>query len=148
MHIPKKSTLFESITRDVDERGSILSIVDNEIKNVSIIECKKGVIRSNHYHKKDYHFMYVLDGEIDYFFGDIDCELDDLKYIKVNSSKCIYTPNREFHVTYFPKRTEILVFNGQARDQNIYEDDLVRRDLVKNENIHSLLSKFNAKRSV
>ena len=69
-------------------------------------------------------------------------------FLFVNSSKCIYTPNREFHVTYFPKRTEILVFNGQARDQNIYEDDLVRRDLVKNENIHSLLNKFNAKRSV
>ena len=74
MPIPKKSTLFESITRDIDERGSILSIVDSEIKNVSIIECKKGVIRSNHYHKKDYHFMYVLNGEIDYFFTDLNRE--------------------------------------------------------------------------
>ena len=131
-----------------DNRGSMQSIFDDNIKNVSHIISEANTIRSNHYHLTDWHYILVLNGEIDYFFGDIDCELDDLKYIKVNSSKCIYTPNKEFHVTYFPKRTEILVFNGQARDQNIYENDLTRRDLVKNENIHILLSKFYAKRSV
>ena len=72
MITPTKSRLFKSITRDNDTRGSIVSIVDDVVQNVSLITCNAGSIRSNHYHKKDFHFMYVLDGEIDYFFKEFD----------------------------------------------------------------------------
>ena len=33
-----------------DERGSIQSIVNFPMKNVSLISSKKGSVRSNHYH--------------------------------------------------------------------------------------------------
>ena len=56
MTIPKKSTIFKNIQRDKDVRGSILSIVDEQLI-VSIITCKAGSIRSNHYHYKDFHFI-------------------------------------------------------------------------------------------
>ena len=54
MAIPKKSTVFKNIKRDEDTRGGILSIVDEAVKNVSIITCTPGSIRSNHYHHKDF----------------------------------------------------------------------------------------------
>ena len=60
MAIPKNSTVFTNIQRDEDERGAILSIVDEPVENVSIITCEPGSIRSNHYHLEDFHFMYVL----------------------------------------------------------------------------------------
>ena len=64
MALPSESTLFPNIQRDADERGGILSIVDEPCQNVSIITCNSGAIRSNHYHLTDFHFMYVLEGEI------------------------------------------------------------------------------------
>ena len=71
MEMPKTSIIIENEFRSKDERGSILSIADAKISNVSIISCNKGSIRSNHYHLKDFHYMFVLEGEIDYFFKDL-----------------------------------------------------------------------------
>ena len=68
LNLPKISKLFSNSQRDSDLRGEILSIVDTKIQNVSIITSNANVIRSNHYHKKDFHFMYVLEGKMDYFF--------------------------------------------------------------------------------
>ena len=82
MATSRKSTLIKSITRDIDQRGNIISIVDDTIQNVSLITCNAGSIRSNHYHKKDFHYMYVLEGEIDYFYKDLDSE--NVNYFKVN----------------------------------------------------------------
>ena len=66
--LPKKSKKIKYILRDKDTRGTILSIFENMIKNVSIITSNKNTIRSNHYHKKDWHYMYILEGKMDYFY--------------------------------------------------------------------------------
>ena len=79
--LPTSSVLIKNVQRDKDERGEILSIVDEKIENVSIITCEKGSLRSNHYHHEDFHFMYVLEGEIDYFYQSIKSKIT--KYIKV-----------------------------------------------------------------
>ena len=46
MEIPVISTLYKGIERDKDKRGSILSIVDTQVKNVSVITCNANVLRS------------------------------------------------------------------------------------------------------
>ena len=51
-----------------DERGSIQSLVNFPMKNLSLISSKKGSIRSNHYHLKDSHYIYVLDGKMEYIY--------------------------------------------------------------------------------
>ena len=58
-------------SRDVDPRRDS-SIVDATVQNVSIITCNPDTIRSNHYHFEDFHYMYVVEGEIDYFFCDVE----------------------------------------------------------------------------
>ena len=107
MELPEKSTIFKNIQRDEDARGGILSIVDDTIKNVSIITCIPGSIRSNHYHHTDFHFMYVLEGDFDYFFKDL--ESDEIKYLKIKVGDTIYTPPKEIHVCHFPVNTKLIV---------------------------------------
>ena len=137
MKLPTKSTLYKNILRDTDERGNILSIVDVAVKNVSIIDCNPKSIRSNHYHYTDWHFMYVLKGEIDYFFGSID--KSEINYLKVNKGETIFTPPMELHATYFPLETSLIVSSLNPRDQETYEKDTVRLELINDENIYDMI---------
>ena len=125
-NLPNSSKLFSNIKRDVDNRGQILSIVDSIVQNVSIIDCNPHY-RSNHYHKKDFHFMYVLEGQIDYFFKTKD---ENVKYLNVKQGETPFTPNLEIHSTYFPVKTSLIVSSGFPRDQKTYEKDTVRVDFL------------------
>jgi oxalate decarboxylase/phosphoglucose isomerase-like protein (cupin superfamily) len=138
MKLPIKSTLFNNISRDEDERGSILSIVDCKVENISIITCNPGSFRSNHYHYEDFHFMYVLEGDFDYFFKDLDG--GDVEYLKVKAGETIFTPPNEIHACYFPEKTRLIVSSKNPRDQETYEADTVRVDFINKENIEDMLS--------
>jgi oxalate decarboxylase/phosphoglucose isomerase-like protein (cupin superfamily) len=141
MSLPNVTTLFPNVQRDADARGGILSIVDEPVMNVSIITCNAGSIRSNHYHRQDFHFMYVLDGEINYFYKALDS--DDIKYFKVRQGENIFTPPREIHATYFPVATRLIVSSKLPRDQESYERDTVRVKFVDESNLKSLLARFS-----
>ena len=66
--LPNVSKKIKKIVRSADARGSIISIIEERTNNISIINCLPKTIRSNHFHKKDFHFMYVLEGIMEYFF--------------------------------------------------------------------------------
>lgn len=140
MAVPARSTLIPNIERDSDSRGGIVSIVDETAQNVSIITCNPGALRSNHYHLTDWHYMYVLEGAIDYFFKDMDG--GDVNYIRVNAGDNVFTPPMEIHATYFPVKTVLIVTSMNPRDQETYEVDTVRVDFVTPENIEEMLAKF------
>ena len=140
MITPTKSKLFKSITRNADTRGSIVSIVDDVTQNVSLITCYAGSIRSNHYHKKDFHYMYVLEGEIDYFYKDINSDI--INYFKVKKDDIIFTPKNEIHATFFPFQTKLIVSSKLPRDQETYENDTVRVEFINNENIQPMINKY------
>lgn len=133
MQLPQKSTIFSNETRSADERGEILSIVDCSVSNVSIINCSEGSIRSNHYHNEDFHFMYVLDGAINYFFRDIKSE--EISLLKINKGETIFTPPKEWHATHFPVETRLIVSSKNNRDQATYERDTVRETIITKENV-------------
>ena len=139
MITPTKSRLFKSITRDNDIRGSIISIVDDVVQNVSLITCNAGSIRSNHYHKKDFHYMYVLEGEIDYFYKELNNDV--VHYFKVKKNDIIFTPKNEIHATFFPLRTKLIVSSMLPRDQETYEKDTVRVEFINNNNLQTMLNK-------
>ena len=142
MELPTVSTLIDNISRDVDPRGEILSIVDATVQNISLITCNPNTIRSNHYHFKDFHFMYVVEGEIDYFFCDVGS--NELNYIKVTQGQTIFTPPNEIHATYFPVQTTLIVSSKNPRDQETYENDTKRVTIVTHENVQGLLEKFSS----
>ena len=139
MITPTKSRLFKSITRDNDIRGSIVSIVDDVVQNVSLITCNAGSIRSNHYHKKDFHYMYVLEGEIDYFYKELNNDI--VHYFKVKKNDIIFTPKNEIHATFFPLNTKLIVSSMLPRDQETYEKDTVRVEFINNNNLQTMLNK-------
>jgi len=140
MNLPTESKLIMNEMRDTDIRGNIMSIVDFNVSNVSLITCKGGSIRSNHYHKKDYHFIHVLEGKIDYFYKSI--KNDIIKYFCVLPGENIFTPRKEIHATYFPVETKIIVSSGFPRDQATYEKDTVRVSFIDEYNIEQMLSKY------
>jgi oxalate decarboxylase/phosphoglucose isomerase-like protein (cupin superfamily) len=140
MALPRVSTLFPNIQRDADARGGIVSIVDQPVMNVSIITCNPGSIRSNHYHRQDFHFMHVLEGEIDYFYKQLDT--GEVGYFKVRQGDNIFTPDNEIHATYFPVMTRLIVSSKLPRDQESYERDTVRVEFITEKNLQQFLSKY------
>ena len=129
-----KSKKIRSITRSKDQRGSILSIVDEQVNNVSIITCLPKTIRSNHLHKKDWHYMYVLEGAMEYFF----VIKNRIYFMKIKKGENVFTPPRELHATYFPVKTVLLVSSKNPRDRETYEKDTVRKELIDLKNYKSM----------
>ena len=138
--LSKKSKIVKQLTRSKDNRGSIISIFDYKINNVSIITSNKNSIRSNHYHKKDWHLMYILEGKMDYFY----IRNKETYYLNLKKGDLIFTPAKEIHATYFPQKTIIIVGSKNPRDQKTYEKDTVRVNFIDIKNIESI--KKNAKK--
>ena len=132
--ISAKSKKINNITRSKDPRGSILSIVDEKVKNVSIITCLPKTIRSNHSHKKDWHYMYVLEGVMEYFF----VSENKTFFMKIKKGDNVFTPPKELHATYFPVKTILLVSSKNSRDKKTYEQDTIREKLIDLENYKSI----------
>ena len=117
-----------------DTRGSIQSIINEKHSNVSIINSNKLTIRSNHYHLTDSHYMYTLSGSYLYFFKQYNSN-EILKRIKINKGDLIYTPPLESHVTIFIEDTQLLVISRNFRDQETYESDTRRVELISQDKI-------------
>ena len=140
MQLSKESKLIKNNIRDNDVRGEILSIVDFKVSNVSIISCNENSIRSNHYHIKDFHFMYVLEGKMEYFYKSL--INDEIRHFSVSPGDNVFTPNKEIHATYFPIYTKLIVSSGFPRDQKTYEEDTVRVKFLDHQNISEMTKKY------
>jgi len=119
-----------------DDRGSIQSLVNFPMKNISFISSKKGAVRSNHYHLTDWHYMYVLSGSFNYFYRPTNSN-EELKCIKVKTGELIFTPPMEDHATVFLEDCDLLAISRNPRDQEAYEKDVRRVILVDPENINT-----------
>lgn len=138
LDILKKSSVIKLDKRDNDKRGSIISICDSTTNNVSIITSNKNTLRSNHYHKKDWHLIYVLSGCFYYFYKKIKSK--NVKKIIVNKDQCVFTPALEIHATYFPIKTKLIVISKNKRDQINYEKDTVRVNFINKENLNKYIN--------
>ena len=130
-----KSKKIKNIIRSSDSRGSILSIVDEKVTNVSIITCLPKTIRSNHSHKKDWHYMYVLSGSFDYYYRPTNSN-DKLQCVRVKAGELIFTPPMEDHATVFLEDCDLLAMSRNPRDQEAYEEDVRRVILINPESVN------------
>ena len=60
---PQK-TKVKLVGKFKDHRGLILNISNELFRSCALIKSKKNSIRANHYHKKDWHYCYVLKGKL------------------------------------------------------------------------------------
>ncbi len=112
-----------------DARGSIQCLLNLPSKNVSLITSKKGTLRSNHYHKTDWHYMYILSGAFDYYYRPTGSEEEPTK-ITLHAGDMVFTPPMEDHTTIFTEDCQLLAISRNPRDQATYEADTVRIDLL------------------
>lgn len=114
----------------VDERGSIMRILDTDvpIHSVLLITCKSGSVRSNHYHKKDSHWCYIVSGKVEWYQQPVDG--GEVEKAILNAGDMVYDPANVIHAGVFLEDTVELAFCTQPRDQDEYEEDTVRVKLV------------------
>ena len=111
-----------------DKRGFIQPLCDLNMKSASLIYSKADQWRANHYHKKDWHFIYVIKGEFEYYFRKTNVNEDTKKKIVTQGQLLID------HAMFYKKETEILVLSKNPRDQKTYEEDTVRIDFMNDKN--------------
>ena len=64
---PRK-VLIKKVKSFKDSRGYIQPLVDLPMKTTCLIYSKKGSVRANHYHKTDWHYCYLINGKMKYFY--------------------------------------------------------------------------------
>ena len=114
----------------VDVRGAIHPLVDRLMKSAVLIESKKGTLRANHYHKTDWHYCYVISGCIEYYHRPTGSDAEP-ECVVARAGDMVFTPPLVDHGMVFPEDTMFLTLSRNPRDQETYEADVVRIDLLK-----------------
>ena len=123
--------LFRHISPEfVDDRGEITRILDAQapIRSILSITSKKGSIRSNHYHKKDTHYCYLVSGKMEWFEKPVDG--GEVESAVFEPGDMIFTPAMTIHAVRFLEDSVFLTFATEARNQADYEADTVRVTLI------------------
>lgn len=128
-----KSVILPFEQSKEDDRGYIKSIINQPSTNTSIIMCNPGSVRANHYHIRDWHYMYVLEGSMDYFF--FDNLSKEVCFLSLQKDQIVYTPPKEVHATFFSEQTKLIVISYLARDETSYEADTRRVKFINLENM-------------
>ncbi len=113
----------------IDNRGSIQPLVDLLMKSAVMIHSKAGSLRANHYHKTDWHYCYVIYGKINYYHRELNSNKDP-ELLVVEKGRMVFTPPMVEHCMKFPEDTLFLTLSRNHRDQETYEADVVRTNLI------------------
>ena len=123
-----------------DKRGWLKKILDGNFSSCIEIYSKKDSVRANHYHKKDTHFIYVIDGEILYFYKDRKRRAKTrFKLMKKND--LFFTPAMQEHMAYFTKNTHFLAFSTRKRTKFDYEKDLIKVNMRDYQEVAAAIAK-------
>ena len=117
-----------------DSRGKIQPLVDLMMRSAVLIESKAGSLRANHYHKTDWHYCYVVLGEIEYLHRPTGSD-NPPQIIHVKQGEMVFTPPMVDHGMKFPVDTIFLTLSRNPRDQESYEADVVRVEFVDTEGL-------------
>ena len=124
--------LFRHIVPEfVDDRGAITRILDAQrpIRSILSITSQKGSIRSNHYHKKDTHYCYLVSGKMEWFEKPV--EGGEMESAILEPGDMVFTPAMTIHAVRFLEDSVFLTFATESRNQADYEADTVRVTLIE-----------------
>ena len=125
---PKK-TKVKVVGKFKDHRGLILNISNELFRSCVLITSKKNSIRANHYHKKDWHYCYILKGRIEYYSRKVGSNKKPKKEI-FKKGDLLFTPPMVEHAFYFPIETSFITLGKGTRKRVNYEKDTVRITLI------------------
>jgi len=112
-----------------DERGSIQPLVDVPMESCVLISSKRGTVRANHYHRTDWHYCYVVEGEIEYYHRPHGSQSPPEKVV-IRRGQMFFTPPDVDHAMVFTEDTSFLTWGRNSRAQEVYEADVVRIDPI------------------
>ena len=127
----KKSNIKYNIPKTVkvklsgmhqDKRGKIINISNELIRSCALMKSKKNSIRANHYHKKDWHYCYVIKGKIEYYHRKHGSKLKPKRMI-IKSGELFFTPPMVDHAMKFLEYTEFITLGRGSRTKNNYDND-------------------------
>lgn len=114
----------------VDDRGSIQPLVDVSMESCVLITSKKGTVRANHWHQTDWHYCYILEGEVEYYERPHGSSEEATKTMVYKGQMVFTGPNLD-HAMKFTQDTSFLTFGRNSRKQEVYEADVKRISLVE-----------------
>lgn len=112
-----------------NDAGSIQNLLEQPCGGVAIIHSKAGSIRSQHFHKTDAHWLFVLSGKMHYFERPVGAS-EMPQCVVVSAGEMIYTPSMVEHATSFPVDTVLVSMSKRARTTEAHESDLVRVKVI------------------
>jgi len=111
----------------INNAGVIQNILNTNINGAAIITSKKGSVRSNHYHKEDWHYLYVISGSMQYLETDVETTYNGWqKDFIVKAGEMVFTPPMKLHRTVFLEDCVMISFSKRNRDHNSHEEDVIR----------------------
>lgn len=115
-----------------DARGRIVPLVDLPMESCVLIESKKGTVRANHYHQTDWHYCYVISGEIEYHHRPHGSSAEP-DVVIVRQGQLFFTGPGVDHAMVFLEDTSFMCMGRNSRAQEVYEADVVRIAPLKEE---------------
>ncbi len=118
----------------VDERGGIARVLDQnkyKIKTILRITSKAGTVRSNHYHKKDYHYLYLESGKCEYSEKSALKEDDPIDTVVLIAGDIVLSRPNVIHAVKFLEDSILYAFSTEQRDPDKYEEDTIRITIVE-----------------
>jgi dTDP-4-dehydrorhamnose 3,5-epimerase-like enzyme len=113
----------------VDARGEIKNLLLTPITSVAEIRSVRGAIRANHYHLTDWHYTFVVSGQVLYFERDVG-STEVPKHQTINPGQMFFTPPMREHAMLFSQDSVIMTFAKNIRSHENHEGDLVRVTVV------------------
>jgi len=112
-----------------DNRGTISNLSNELFRSCALIKSKKNSIRANHYHKKDWHYCYVIKGKIAYYYRKHGLNSKPKKII-INSGEMFFTPPLVDHAMKFLSNTEFITLGRGSRTKIDYDKDTIKIKLI------------------
>ena len=109
----------------MNDAGLIQNLIVTGCKTVSVIHSVAGAERSNHYHREDSHYLFVLRGEMHYWERPAGSEAEPT-FTVVHEGEMIFTPAMVEHTVRFPMRTTLISMAALDRSHEAHEADVVR----------------------
>lgn len=112
----------------IDNRGQIINVAEGDFKAVQLIHSRKGAIRSNHYHKKGGHWLYVVEGRMMYREMPVTSDINPTWQTEreVRKGEKVWSGPMMIHQTEFLEDTTLISCAIGALDHATYEADTVR----------------------
>ena len=83
-----------------DARGEIQQLVQAGFESAQLITCAKNSVRANHYHKKDWHYCYMVYGSMRYYTRAVGSDKSP-SWVLATAGQVVYTPPMEEHAMEF-----------------------------------------------